>query len=415
MGRNRVVARSPRYMTRFACVGSACEENCCHGWSVSIDKATFTRYRDSKDPELAERFRQHIERRKGSGNPTRDYARIKLADNLQCPFLAADALCDIQSRLGAKSLSSTCAHYPRHYLREHNEVSAFATLSCPEAARQALLFADAMDLVEHPLDAANVSALPMSGGVAADIAERGNLQMQAKQMLREAALSILRNPIISAVDALILIGLLTKRVAAGVESEDGAAIVASIRMFTAPETIAHVSRWVGALVTDCTVQMLLLKEITVEYLLTVRGRPSFVQHVTQALSGFAYSDDDVAGSRDRYREAAQHWFCPFDQAHPHLLKNYLINEVSKSLFPFPTREIEDQYFDMAIRFGMIQMYLVGLSGKLRDGFSEKAYVGIIYTFCRNIEHNESFMPHVLDLLRDNGFLNMATIATLLRT
>jgi len=402
-------------MSRCSCVGRACEENCCHGWSVSIDKATFKRYRDSEDPELASRFRQHIERRKGTGNPTKDYAQIKLADNRQCPFLAADGLCDIQSRMGARALSSTCAHYPRHYLKEHDEVSAFATLSCPEAARQALLFADAMELIEHPLDVANVSALPMSGGIAADIAKRGNLLMQAKQMLREAALTILRNPVISAVDALILIGLLTKRVVAGVENEDSAAIVASIRLFTAPETAVDISRWVEALVTDCTVQMLLLKEITVEYLLTVGGRPSFVRQVTQALSGFAYSDDDVAGSKDRYREAAQHCFRPFDQAHPHLLKNYLINEVSKSLFPFPTREIEDQYFDMAIRFGMIQMYLIGQSGKLRDGFSEKAYVDIIYTFCRNVEHHQSFMPHVLDLLRDNGFLNMATIATLLRT
>src|SRR5215813_7582033 len=29
-----------RYMTRFSCIGPACEDNCCHDWKVSVDHTT---------------------------------------------------------------------------------------------------------------------------------------------------------------------------------------------------------------------------------------------------------------------------------------------------------------------------------------------------------------------------------------
>ncbi|HIG18403.1 MAG TPA: aminotransferase class III-fold pyridoxal phosphate-dependent enzyme, partial [Candidatus Handelsmanbacteria bacterium] len=30
-----------RYLTRFSCIGSECEDDCCHGWRVDIDEATY--------------------------------------------------------------------------------------------------------------------------------------------------------------------------------------------------------------------------------------------------------------------------------------------------------------------------------------------------------------------------------------
>ncbi|MFP3467691.1 hypothetical protein, partial [Leifsonia sp. SIMBA_070] len=54
----------PDYMERFACIGSACEDTCCSGWTVTIDKPTYKQYRNTKDKELTKLFDEHIKRNK---------------------------------------------------------------------------------------------------------------------------------------------------------------------------------------------------------------------------------------------------------------------------------------------------------------------------------------------------------------
>ena len=36
----------PKYMTQFKCIGGACEDNCCIGWDVDIDKNTYLKYKN---------------------------------------------------------------------------------------------------------------------------------------------------------------------------------------------------------------------------------------------------------------------------------------------------------------------------------------------------------------------------------
>ena len=34
----------PQYVRKFACIGGACEDTCCQGWRVPIDKETYKKY-----------------------------------------------------------------------------------------------------------------------------------------------------------------------------------------------------------------------------------------------------------------------------------------------------------------------------------------------------------------------------------
>jgi lysine-N-methylase len=34
----------PQYAKAFRCIGSECEDTCCHGFDVPIDKATYEKY-----------------------------------------------------------------------------------------------------------------------------------------------------------------------------------------------------------------------------------------------------------------------------------------------------------------------------------------------------------------------------------
>ena len=34
-------AISPQYLGNFTCIGSDCEDTCCSGWTVSVNKSAF--------------------------------------------------------------------------------------------------------------------------------------------------------------------------------------------------------------------------------------------------------------------------------------------------------------------------------------------------------------------------------------
>src|SRR4051812_19614272 len=142
--------RAPRYLGRFRCIGSACEDHCCGGWGgIDVDPPTAEAYRT-----LAGRG----DRRAGGldlltnlePNPDAwpdqggEAALIPLAPGGSCPFLNEERLCSIQGDLGEKLLSTTCDSFPRQATQIDGAVDITGRLSCPEVVRLALLADDAM-------------------------------------------------------------------------------------------------------------------------------------------------------------------------------------------------------------------------------------------------------------------------------
>src|ERR1700722_12028388 len=100
----------PGYFKDFHCIGPACEDTCCAGWIVHIDKDTYGKYQSCSDPEIGSSLHSLITiNEKRSNND--DYAQVSL-DGSVCPFLS-EGLCAIQARLGEEHLSNMCATYPR--------------------------------------------------------------------------------------------------------------------------------------------------------------------------------------------------------------------------------------------------------------------------------------------------------------
>ena len=51
MAKTRTILQ-PQYVAKFQCIGPACEDSCCIGWRVQIDKDTYQNYRKCSDDEL---------------------------------------------------------------------------------------------------------------------------------------------------------------------------------------------------------------------------------------------------------------------------------------------------------------------------------------------------------------------------
>jgi len=107
-----------RYSESFKCIGSACEDTCCQGFTVPVEQATWEKYKAlppspfqilvqssvKREPENAEAYPAGV---------TPPYATIRMNSANVCPLLTEQKLCGIQAELGEGLLSHTCATYPR--------------------------------------------------------------------------------------------------------------------------------------------------------------------------------------------------------------------------------------------------------------------------------------------------------------
>lgn len=416
MGKHSPIAAAPRYMAQFQCAGSACPETCCAGWNVDIDKATYQKYRTVRIEPLASQLKQSVVKLE-SPKP-HSFAVIQMLGDGSCPMLSPEKLCGIQSQLGAQMLSNTCAQYPRyHAKREGSLFSVHATLSCPEAARLALTDPRSMEMQPMELAFPNAERVPLQVLRYPNANQRDALSA-CSELLREASLAIIRIPELGAAEALIIVGMLVRSCAAlskeaGSIPEGVARIERKIGAFLDPALLSEILSQLNAAPINVGVKILLLRDATARYLrLFASDRPSsFKEQIALALRGLEYRDEDPEGVAARFDQARQEWFEPFDSARPHLLKNYLLNDIGKRLFPMGTHdEVEEELMSLGVRFSLIKMYLVGVAAAKREAFGEQDYIDTVYTLTRHLEHNDRYMKNVLSVLEENGLNNLASMA-----
>jgi len=136
----------PRHFDAFRCIGADCEDTCCVGWIVHVDKPTYEKYQSCSDAECGPSLRTLVSISEKSSNGD-DYAKIAF-NRGRCPFLW-EGLCSIQGRLGEDYLPNTCATYPRVMNQVGDVLRRSLDLSCPEAARVALLDPKPMEFDER--------------------------------------------------------------------------------------------------------------------------------------------------------------------------------------------------------------------------------------------------------------------------
>lgn len=136
-----------RYMTRFRCLGADCEDNCCGGWQINVDRPHFValeRVLGASRQGNAE-LRRALEVLPRARRSRAQHAVMRLGPEGMCTFLGADKLCRLHAQYGDEVLPDTCAVYPRHASRVGAVIELVSALSCPETARLCLLAPDALE------------------------------------------------------------------------------------------------------------------------------------------------------------------------------------------------------------------------------------------------------------------------------
>jgi len=140
------------YLSRFICLGGACEDHCCKEWRIFVDKSHYKKIKKLMSEDSGERqmFKDSFKLVLGENSSSDSYAQIAFDERTNCcSFLTDDALCGLQNCYGDGVLPNVCSVYPRYQLFNGKRIEIYGTLSCPEIARLCLLQGDAMYMIEE--------------------------------------------------------------------------------------------------------------------------------------------------------------------------------------------------------------------------------------------------------------------------
>lgn len=115
----------PDYYKEFQCTADRCEDTCCAGWQIVVDKKALNKYKQVRGPFL-KRILTGVDFMNGT---------FRHRKEKRCAFLNEENLCDMYIGIGEASLCRTCRLYPRHIEEFEGVREITLSVSCPEVAR----------------------------------------------------------------------------------------------------------------------------------------------------------------------------------------------------------------------------------------------------------------------------------------
>lgn len=406
------LTRVARYVESFACDGPSCPDSCCSGWPIAVDDATHAKWQTIRlhrdGPPLAARLQPRSDEDRDAGRQ----ALVQRTPTGDCVLLADDKLCQVHTTLGEEALPLVCHVFPRDLVQIRGQTSLFLSLACPQAARLALADAQAMDMVPPHRQLAGrlpVLMLPAAGAansldefVAAAPADGIHA---AGPLLADAAQRLLRAPELTVWEGWALYWQKAQGVLDAVL--DNADRHAALEQLTALQALAGDSSgrlaaarraqndFVGeALPMPRRAASALFtayhwaRKVQSQYGDALRAHP---RTLVDAMTPFGVIDDDdlsrpaTIAACERFEQGLREWFEPFDNAHPHLLKNYLVNRLAGHDFPRSgSKGFGADLVCEQLDLDVLRVFLVGQALIKRSEFAVADCVVLVQAFTRYV-------------------------------
>jgi lysine-N-methylase len=400
----KLSALMPRYTQRFRCTGSACEDTCCVGWSVQIDKKTFKAYRGQSHPEI----QPVVALIRRIDNPVNDskFAVLPLGETGYCPA-QKDGMCTVHATLGESYLSDTCQNYPRINRHVNGQPEQSLSLSCSEAARLALLDEDAFEFLEAPVDVREGTLATTDTGDAQGAALINEIRIFCMNLMRTRELPLWQR--------MALLGVLCDAIERNRLAGAPVAVPAII-----DEMVRAIEN--GALTTaleqiqpdhDAQAQVFATLWGIKVFTASTAFQGALSQRIATGLGADANGQVGAAGLAVAY----QRGLARLDQTLadvPWFLENYLLNEIFSQLFPFEGGNTYNAYLRLVARFGLVRL-LLAAQCNVEDGRPLlPTLVSTVALQCRRFQHDATFTENVNHSLRASEWSELAKLHTLIR-
>ncbi|MFB4323245.1 flagellin lysine-N-methylase [Priestia sp. BR_2] len=407
------IVLTPRYMNSFVCIGSECEDNCCSaGWQISIDKKTYLKYKNIKHSELRKEIKDSVKRNKNEVTSDSKYAFLKMNENKHCSLLNENKMCAVHLKLGEDMLSPVCATFPRIQNQIDNQFELSATLSCPEAARLALLNPDGIDFEKKDYEPNKNWSTKIN--LKTQNINNGNMKFHE---VREFAIDIVQSRLLSLSDRLIFLGLFMNKLQEILDRKSYHEINDLIQEYQIKLSTEQYLNSIQLIHDNISLQI----ETTIG-LVKARKKSDissvkYLECLEDLMNGLNIRDENHMDNQkvvDVYLFNYKNYYAPFIAGYEYILENYVVNYMFESMFPnMAVGDPFKDYIKLASLFAMLKLHFVGISGEYK-GLSQDLAVKIIYTFVRAFEHNLSYKNGMMELIEENGFNTLAHIVSLLK-
>lgn len=413
MTERKKVFLAPQYFRKFRCIGSDCEDSCCVGWTVNIDKETYKKYRSVQNSELRPLLDKYVTRERKNGGDLLNYAKIKMTDvDAICPFLDDKKLCRIQLEYGEGYLSKVCTTYPRSGNKVDNTIEMVTSLSCPAAAKLALLNSEIMEFDEYE----DIPYSWLVGTYKLDTQDKQLVNRPLKYFwdIRVFTIDILQNRKYFIWERLIILGLFIEKLNNCVNENKISDIPNIIQSYNNMIEKGIFKGTLDTILADCTVQLQLITDII--DIRVNRGVFSkiYLECYNEFLKGINYSEEATKEEIIiNYERAFEDYYKPYMDNHEYILENYLVNYVFAKLFPFTDGEIFDAYMMLILHYAIIKVHLIGMAG-YNKGLDEDIVIKLISTFTKVVDHNIVFLKDIAKQLKEKNYNTLAYMTIMIK-
>lgn len=392
----------------FKCIGPDCQDTCCAGWGVSIDKFTFEKWRKSDNPS---NFTKHLKIIETIADGDLDKAEVILDAKGSCPFLEASKLCSIQNTYGHDFLSYVCRSFPRSQNSFFGIHEENLSLACPEAARLILSASNPLEInlrnhTEDSLSVVKITA-PLQE-------ELFSIESSVAWQLRALILQIIQKREVSLAQRLIIIGMLASNldqyISKKVDKNEAFKNVIEkyFEIVNSPNTINALTQSIQK-----------SPNTKILFLQTLINVISPFANINQNYNRYFLTLKKVFKLDDKtnQEEILENYLtirANFLDNHKSnlILENYTYHLFLKELFPFQNLTCFSQFQDIALRIYLIQEHLMAITSDLKESIEEDSIV-FIQKFTKIYEHSGDLQRRVKAITESTNFNSLAHICILL--
>jgi len=385
---------SPSYTAGFQCIGGACDDSCCIGWDIDIDKITYRKYFRTKDVKMKKEFVKQVYRNEYSESDEVDYGRVHINESKWCPFLDKHKLCRIYSNLGEDYLSNVCYSYPRVYniLNDVYELSLY--MSCPEAVRKMLADRKPIEFIETEV---SLDKHIIHSFMDTRDNRWKNTPIGQLKELRTMSIEMIQNREIPLNQRLIRLGYALKKV--------HLSSLSKMNQNTSSIKVHNNFTFQTGFFRDVIESLKVFSEI---------DSSVFVDLTKKVIRGFKFDRDIPLREQGvHYENSITNIVEPFLSENSYLLEHFLVNFMFQTNFPFTeNQDVFDGYLMLVIRYAFIRFYLAGIAS-VEGKLVIDDVILMIQVYTKTVDHHKTFIIDLLEDIKLRNFNNMEFISILL--
>lgn len=387
----------PSYIDNFHCIGGECEDNCCIGWDIDIDKETFRKYHKVADEEMKKMFQKNVHNNKYCTNSNLDYGIIKLNKENRCPFLDEENYCLVQRKFGEDYLSSVCTQFPRIVNKVDDHYELCLDAACPEAAR--IIFGS-KEKIEFKESEKHVGKYNMSGVLDTRSSDFKDTPIEYFKEIRDFSIKIMQSRDLDISSRLFVLGNFLDELE-DIESN-------KIKEFISNYQMESESSYYKREPMNYALQVSFFKTAIESLgLLNESDNDKFKKYAKEFLKGYSIENTEkIFENKEKYIDAFDKYTEKYIESNSHIFENYMVNFMYNNLFPFSESDsMFDGYILLLFRYSLMRFYLVGRY-LCKEEDSELDIIEFVQVFAKAIEHDKNYRSDILEYIKENSYDNM---------